>query len=169
LNAKKVQGIWKAQIMTQNTATIERTAALTEGLFAGTTVMTLAGEMPVEYLSIGDRIITRSGARALVAVRSTVLPTAQLVCISASALGVEQPAEDMRVSPDQGIHIRDWRAKALKGVAQAIIPAKELADGEYIRLETIVGACLYTLEFENAEVIYANGVEVTCTPALVAA
>lgn len=150
--------------MTQNAATIERTAAVTEGLVAGTTVMTLAGEMPVEYLSVGDRIITRSGARTLVTVRSTVLTTAQLVCISASALGIEQPEEDMHVAPDQGIHIRDWRAKALKGVAQAVIPAKELADGEYIRFETAVGACLFTLEFDNAEVIYANGVEVTCAP-----
>lgn len=156
--------------MTHNAATIDRTPiALTNGLFAGTTVMTLAGEMPVEYLSVGDRVITRSGARAIRAIRSTVLPTTKLVCISASALGIEQPAEDMRVAPDQGIHIRDWRAKALKGVAQAVIPAKDLADGEYIRTETVVGACLYNIEFDGAEVIYANGVEVTCTPSTVSA
>jgi small ligand-binding sensory domain FIST len=164
-----LQGKWKAK-MTQNTATIDRTdAALTNGLVAGTTVMTLTGEMPVEYLSIGDRIITRSGARALRAVRSTVLPTARLVCISASALGIEQPEEDMRVALTQGIHIRDWRAKALKGVTQAVIAAQDLADGEYIRIETAVGACLYSLEFDAAEVIYANGVEVTCAPVLVEA
>jgi len=156
--------------MTLTTATIDRTdAVLANGLFAGTTVMTLAGEMPIEYLSVGDRIITRSGARAVRAIHSTILPTAQVVCISASALGIEQPDDDMRVAPGQGIHIRDWRAKALKGVAQAVISAKELADGEYIRMESVVGACLYSLEFDAAEVIYANGVEVTCTPAKVAA
>lgn len=156
--------------MTQNAATIDRAdAVLTNGLFAGTTVMTLTGEMPVEYLSVGDRIITRSGARAIRAIRSTVLPTAKLICISASALGIEQPEEDMHVAPNQGIHIRDWRAKALKGVAQAVISAKDLADGEYIRMETVVGACLYSLEFDIPEVIYANGVEVTCAPKTVAA
>lgn len=156
--------------MTQNAATIDRTeTTLTNGLVAGTTVLTLSGEMPVEYISVGDRIITRSGARAVKAVRSAVMPSAKLVCISASALGVEQPEEDMRVAPDQGIHIRDWRAKALKGVAQAVIPAKELADGEYIRVETALGVCLYSLEFDGAEVIYANGVEVTCAPASVSA
>jgi hypothetical protein len=156
--------------MQQTAATTDRTdATLSNGLFAGTTVLTLSGAMPVEYLSAGDRIITRSGARVLKAVRSTVLPTTKLVCISASALGVEQPEEDMRVAPEQGIHIRDWRAKALKGVAQAVIPARELADGEYIRLETALGVCLYSLEFDAAEVIYANGVEVTCTPTAVSA
>lgn len=156
--------------MMQNTDTIDRVAAaLQGGIVAGTTVMTLAGEMPVEYLSSGDRIITRSGARVLRAIRNTVLPTAKLVCISASALGIEQPEEDMRVAPDQGIHIRDWRAKALKGVAQAVIAAKDLTDGEYIRFETIVGATLYTLEFDQAEVVYANGIELTCTPTSVGA
>ena len=142
---------------------IDRTA-LAEALIAGTTVLTLKGEMPVEYLCVGDRVITRSGMRAVAMVRSTVLPTVELVCISASALGVEQPADDMRVAPGQGIHIRDWRAKALKGVAQTVIAANELLDGEYIRVERMIGACIYTLEFEQAEVIYANGVEVTCTP-----
>lgn len=156
--------------MTHDIATIDRVeTAVTNGLVAGTSVLTLAGEMPVEHLSVGDRIITRSGARVLRAVQSAVLPTAKLVCISASALGVEQPAEDMRVALDQGIHIRDWRAKALKGVAQTVIAAKELADGEYIRVETMIGACLYTLAFDTAEVIYANGVEVTCAQATVSA
>lgn len=154
--------------MSHDVATIDRSkTGLFVGLAAGTTIMTLAGEMRVESLVVGDRIITRSGTRILKAVRSTVVPSAKLVCISASALGIEQPAEDMRVAPDQGIHIRDWRAKALKGVAQAVIPAKELADGEYIRVETVFDACLYGLEFDRAEVIYANGVEVTCTPLVV--
>ncbi len=150
--------------MTNDIATIDRTdTTLIDGLVAGTIVLTLSGEMPVEYLSVGDRIITRSGARALRGMESKVFPTAKLVCISASALGVDQPDEDMRVAPDQGIHIRDWRAKALKGVSQAVILARDLTDGEYIRHETVVGACLYKLKFDQPEVIYANGVELTCT------
>ncbi|SEN02934.1 Hint domain-containing protein [Pseudorhodobacter antarcticus] len=142
---------------------------LTEGLVAGTTVLTLTGEKPVEMLTVGDRVITRSGARHIVAMRSTVMPVAKLICISASALGVEQPADDMRVMPEQGIHIRDWRAKALKGVAQTVIAAKDLLDGEYIRCETVVGATLHALHFAQPEVIYANGVEVTCAPVTVTA
>ncbi|MGO4907169.1 Hint domain-containing protein [Pseudorhodobacter sp. W20_MBD10_FR17] len=153
--------------MTQSTVTIECNATTATGLVSGTPVMTLAGEMPVECLSAGDRLVTGSGARALVAVRSTVLPKTRLVCISPSALGIDQPEEDMRVMPDQGIHIRDWRAKALKGFPEAIIPAQELVDGEYIRFETAFGTRIYTLEFERAEVIYAGSVKLTCAPALI--
>ena len=41
------------------------------GIMRGTEVMTLKGVRPVEGLSVGDRIITRSGACALRAVRRT--------------------------------------------------------------------------------------------------
>lgn len=136
--------------------------ALREGLAAGSFVLTLAGEIPVEALKVGDRIITRSGAKTLRALHCAVIPSARLVSISASALGIEQPQDDMLVTPEQGLLIRDWRAKALRGVTQAIIPAGELLDGSYIRAETVRCACLYSLEFEAPEVIYANGLEVTC-------
>jgi hypothetical protein len=135
---------------------------MTEGMLAGTAILTLAGKVPVEHLSVGDRIITRSGARALVALRCMYLPRVQLVCISASTLGIEQPTEDMRVSTWQGIQIRDRRANVLDGVEQGVASAKELTDGEFIRLETHFWACLCSLEFDNAEIIYANGVELLC-------
>ena len=127
--------------------------------------MTLNGEKNVQDLKVGDRMITRSGARAIRSLRSLMLPTAKMVRISASALGAEEPICDMHVSFDQGINIRDWRANALKGVAQCVIPAKELMDGNYIHAETLIAACLYTVHFDQPEVIYANGLEVTCTPA----
>jgi hypothetical protein len=142
-----------------------RHATVTEGMLAGTAILTLASKVPVEHLSVGDRVITRSGARALVALRCMCLPRVQLVCISASTLGIEQPVEDMRVSTLQGIQIRDWRTKVLKGIEQGVTSAKELTDGEFIRLETHFGAWWYSLEFDNAEVIYANGVELPCLAA----
>jgi hypothetical protein len=172
LKAREDAGKKGKQHMTHHSTITAATALptdLTEGFVAGTTVLTLTGEKLVEMLCVGDRVITRSGARAITAMRSTVMPVARLICISASALGVEQPADDMRVMPDQGIHIRDWRAKALKGVAQTVITAKELQDGEYIRSETVVGATLYALHFAQPEVIYANGVEVTCSPVAIPA
>ncbi|QCO54496.1 hypothetical protein EOK75_00840 [Pseudorhodobacter turbinis] len=156
--------------MTHQTAMIGHTSAeLPEGVVAGTTVMTLMGEKCVESLKAGDRIITRSGARSLRAVHKTMHPTLKLVCISASALGVEQPEETVCVTPNQGILIRGWRAKALKGAEQAVFTACELADGEYIRLETHVAVSIFTLEFDHPEVIIANGVELACTPTTVTA
>jgi hypothetical protein len=147
--------------------TNDRRVTMTEGVLAGTAILTLTGKVPVQHLSIGDRVITRSGARALVTLRCMCLPRVELVCISASTLGVEQPEEDMCVSTFQGIHIRDWRAKVVKGIEQGVASAKDLTDGQFIRMETHFGVCLYSLEFDNVEVIYADGIGLLCLPASV--
>ena len=133
-------------------------------LTAGTTVLTLAGALPVEHLTPGDRVITRDGARTLKAVHVRTEAVARMVRVSASAIGVEQPEEDMLFTPDTQILIRDWRAKALKGCDQAVMEAAKLVDGEYIRHEPVAGARLFTLEFDAPVVIYAGGLEIAIAP-----
>ena len=139
------------------------------GLTAGTMVLTLAGALPVEHLVAGDRLITRDGARTLKAIHTRTEATAQMICISASAIGVEQPEDDMLVTPDSQILIRDWRAKALKGCDQAVMAASNLVDGEYIRHETTLAQRIFSLEFDSAVVIYASGVELAISPTAAAA
>ncbi|MGB8813652.1 MAG: Hint domain-containing protein [Paracoccaceae bacterium] len=146
------------------TTTLPQIATI-PGLSAGTMVLTLAGAIPVEHLTAGDRIITRDGARKLVSVQSTVHTDAQMILVSASALGVEQPEEDMFLAPHQQILIRDWRAKALKGADQAVVCADKLIDGEYIRAAHVAEQRLFALEFDCAVVIYAGGLELAATMA----
>jgi hypothetical protein len=140
-----------------------------QGITAGTMVLTLDGELPVQFLAPGDRIVTRSGARTLRDIEVSVISNAKMVRISASALGHDRPAEDLFVAPDQAILIRDWRAKALYGVAQAMVPAARLIDGDYIREEVVAEARVFTLRFDNDAVIYAGGLELSCAAATVAA
>ena len=142
---------------------------LDHGLAMGTAVLSLDGMMPVEYLHPGDRIITRSGARKLVAIEVSVVQNARVVRIAHGVLGVDRPAEDMIVTPDQPILIRDWRAKAMTGAEVALIAAIHLVDGEYIRAEVVPDLRLYTLRFEEDVVIYAGDLELACTAAPVAA
>ncbi len=145
--------------------------ALLSGMLAGTRVRTLEGILPVEYLEPGDRIVTRSGARRLTGVSVLVLANAEMIRIRASTLGHDRPDQDLLVSPDQPVVIRDWRARALFGAAVAAIPAARLVDGEFIQRETLQDARLYALQFDDDEVIYAEGLEIACPahiPAMVA-
>ena len=135
----------------------------------GTAVMTLEGALPVEFLAPGDRILTRSGARTLREVEVTVMQNARVLRISQDTLGVDRPAEDMVVVPDQPIAIRDWRARALFGTAQAMVPAARLADGEYIRAEVLAEVRLFTLRFDAEVLIYAGGLELACAGVMVTA
>jgi len=156
--------------MAQTSTDLNGTAAkvLLQAILMGTPVLTLDGELPVEFLQPGDRILTRKGARRVSQVAVSVIQNARVVRISHDTLGVDRPFEDVTVSAGQQIVIRDWRARAMFGTAQAMIPAKQLVDGEYIKAETMAEARFFSLSFEEDAVIYAGGLELAC-PALVAA
>ncbi|MFN3972973.1 MAG: Hint domain-containing protein [Gemmobacter sp.] len=136
------------------------------GLVEGTLVLTLRGTLPVEALKPGDRIITRAGALRLAYVDMRLEARARLVRVSAAALGAERPDADITVAADQPILVRDWRARALADADRAMIPAGRLVDGEYIRTHAMRDARLYVLHFDVAAVIYAQGLELACEPAM---
>ena len=144
-------------MITEVFGTMAHDTATASALTAGTPVLTLKGALPVEALRAGDRVITRDGARELKGLRQVAAP--RMVRVSASAIGVEQPEEDMVISADARILVRDWRARALKGCDQAVIAASRLVDGEYIRFEATCPAKSYALDFDAPVVIYAGGLE----------
>ena len=132
------------------------------GMAEGTQVLTLDGALPVEYLTPGDRILTRSGVRRLKAVEIARVQNARMVRVAADVLGTGRPEAPVWLVADQPILVRDWRAKALYGQAQALVPARRLCDGEFIRAERPAEARIYTLKLDGAAVIYAGGLELAC-------
>lgn len=140
-----------------------------DGLLAGTQVRTLDGTLPVEYLSPGDRIITRTGTARLISMSSVMRKGAEVVLISASSPGYDRPEVDLFVGPDQRVMIRDWRAKVMFGTACAAIPARRMVDGEFVRFATLTEAWIFTLHFDAVEVIYAEGLELACERATIGA
>ncbi|MEZ5913071.1 MAG: Hint domain-containing protein [Paracoccaceae bacterium] len=149
-------------------AALARSAGVS-GLASGTAVLTLDGEIPVEFLNEGDRVVTRSGLRTLRAVHVQILCNAQVVRVSGSALGHGRPDRDAILAPGQSILLRDWRARALYGVEAALVPAARLVDGAYVSAEPVAAERIYLLEFDEAEVIYAGGLELGCAAVTVAA
>lgn len=141
-------------------------AVVDHGIAAGTLVLTLDGLLPIEFLTPGDRIVTRDGARRLTSMEMTRVQNARVIRIAEGTLGVDRPTGDMIVSPDQPIMIRDWRAKAMFGTDVAMVPAARLVDGEYIRAEIVPEVRFYALRFAAEAVIYAGGLELACVSAL---
>ncbi|MFT4149859.1 MAG: Hint domain-containing protein [Paracoccaceae bacterium] len=139
------------------------------GLCAGSPVLTPEGEIPVEFLAPGDRIVTRSGTRVLRAVGVAVVTGAEVVRIGTQTLGVETPDADLLVAPLQPVLVRDWRAKALCGASAGVVAAERLADGEYIRRERMAEARVFTLQFNGTAVIYVGGLELGVPAVTVAA
>lgn len=133
-----------------------------QGMVAGTMVRTLDGVLPVDYLTPGDRIVTRAGARRLTSISVVARKQIDLVRLRASTMGHDRPDQDLLLAPGQPVLIRDWRAQALYGAPTAAIPASRLVDGEFVSLEVHRNVRLFTLRFDEDEVVYAEGLELAC-------
>lgn len=135
----------------------------TEGILAGTHIRTLDGDLPVEFIEPGDRIVTRSGAVRVISISTSLRRFAPVVRLPASTIGHRRPEADLLVSPGQRVMIRDWRAASLYGSEVAAVPAGRLADGGQVRHEITDLARVFVLHFDGEEVIYAEGLELACS------
>lgn len=137
------------------------TTAQIKGIASGTVVLTLDGALPVEFLSPGDRIITREGMRVVREV-NVHRYSGPAIRVSAGALGHDRPEQDLVLPTETMILLRDWRAQALFGKAQATVPISRIADGEFIAHTSALSMRLYDLRFDRPQVVYAEGLELTC-------
>lgn len=143
--------------------TMDITNEDTSGIAMGTIVLTLDGEIPVEHLNAGDRVITRdTGIATLRAVHMREI-TFTPYKVSADRLGEGRPVADTFVGADQHILVRGLLAKALFNSDSAMVPVSRLADGEFIAKCEEQTMRVYELEFDTAHVVYANGLEIACT------
>ena len=128
------------------------------GIAAGTSVMTMDGAIPVEFLSPGDRVITRSGLRILRAVEVRTM-SGTAVRVGPDVLGVGRPECAVTLAAGQKLRISDWRAPTIFGTPVAYVPADRLVDGEHVARTAARKLRLFTLRFDAEEVIYAGGLE----------
>lgn len=138
------------------------------GVPAGAAIMTLDGALPVDHLYPGDQVVTRRGAQRIDYISKIELPMAAcLVEVTENALG-GRPDQPIRLPMAQRVLLRDWRAKALYGQAQACVPAGQLVDGTYIRLVEADGpVTFYQISFGRPEIIHADGLELASADDLV--
>ena len=134
------------------------------GLVMGTKIITLAGELPVEHLVPGDRVITRDAGIAELLTLTSEEVEVPLIRVRAGALSHQVPEQDMYAAPGTLILIRDWRVSVLYGQANAMVPLSRLRDGYFVTECAPRRARLYTLHFARPHVIYADGLEIGTGP-----
>ncbi|MBW6506668.1 MAG: Hint domain-containing protein [Rhodobacteraceae bacterium] len=130
----------------------------------GASILTLDGALPVEYLNPGDRIVTRSGAVRLRAVHMQMVH-GPMIRVAPSSLGHDRPGHALLLSPDTPVLVRDWRAKVMFGAQQTMVAVSRLVDGDLVTRVSGEGLRSFSLEFDTAQVIYVDGVEVGCAAA----
>lgn len=150
---------------TLRTASPAPCAVPLSGLAMGTPVLTRDGEIPVEFLEVGDAVVTRQGARILHSIEVSLIAHARMVRIGGVTLGRTGPGADVLVPATQRVLVRDWRAQAFASGRQALVAAVRLADGEFIRGEILDRVRLFTLGFDQDVVIQAGGLDLECSTA----
>ena len=130
----------------------------------GTRILTSNGEVEVEELQTGDRVLTRESGEQVIcwtASRELSGTTAKAfapIRISADAFGNGLPARDLLVSPQHRILITDWRAELLFGVPEVLVAAKHLVNDHTVCVETDLDAFSYHhILFEKHETVFSEG------------
>lgn len=127
----------------------------------GSLIRTMRGEIPVEDIRKGDRIITRDhGAQPVLWVGSRKVAAKGAYCpvtIRANAFGRH---DTLRVSPQHRILLRGKEAELSTGDSEVLVAAKHLVDGDRAWVEQDGGEVEYFhLLFEQHQIVWANGLE----------
>ena len=124
---------------------------------AGTAIKTVAGDIAVEHLHVGDLVVTHSGEHRSIrwlghrtircaghASPADVLP----VRISAHAFGEDRPTRDLYVSPGHSI--------CVDVLGEVLIPASALINGTTITQDEVDTVSYWHVELDSHDILLAE-------------
>lgn len=132
----------------------------------GTLIATPKGEVPVQNLKAGDKIITRdngiqeirwTGARHLDWAALCANPHLKPVLIGQGSLGNGLPERDMMVSPNHRMLVANDRTALYFEEHEVLVAAKHLIDGRGVQQVDAAGTTYLHMMFDRHEVVLANG------------
>ncbi|MEM7723354.1 MAG: Hint domain-containing protein [Pseudomonadota bacterium] len=132
----------------------------------GTMIATPTGEVPVENLQVGDRVITRdNGLQEIRWVRHRTLnrdellkaPNLRPILIKEGSLGHGLPERDMLVSPQHRVLVSDEKTQLYFEESEVLVAAKHLLNsGSIVRMDTLRTTYIHFM-FDRHEVVLSDG------------
>ncbi|MEX0340624.1 MAG: Hint domain-containing protein [Arenibacterium sp.] len=135
----------------------------------GTRISTPDGPRAVETLCPGDEVLTRdngpqeiqwTGARRMSGARLFVMPGLRPIRLRAGALGIEEPDQELVVSPEHRWLIGGRTAQALFNTSEVLVASRDLVNDNTIHVDYQLREVTYVhLLLPSHQIIWANGVE----------
>lgn len=132
----------------------------------GTLIKTDFGEVPVENISVGSRILTRDngyqvvkwvGRRQLDYTVLTDIPSLHPIRISKGALGPDLPERDTVVSPQHRMLLNNAQIRDWFDADEVLIAAHLLTCFEGVTRETVSDVTYIHFMFDQHEIVLADG------------
>ena len=132
----------------------------------GTLIATPKGEVPVEQLNAGDRIITRdngiqelrwTGARKFDWAHMVANPHLRPIMVRRGSLGHGLPERDMMLSPNHRVLVSNDRTSLYFDEHEVLVAVKHLVDGKGILEVESIGTTYMHLMFDQHEVVLSDG------------
>ena len=132
----------------------------------GTLIATPRGEVPVESLKAGDRIITRDngiqelrwiGQRKFDWAHLTANPHLRPIMVRRGSLGNGLPERDMMLSPNHRVLVSNDRTSLYFDEHEVLVSAKHLVGGKGIFEVESIGTTYIHLMFDQHEVVLSDG------------
>ena len=133
----------------------------------GTRIATQGGQRLIEHLRPGDFVLTRDngpaevlwlGHRRMSGARLHVMPHLRPIRFRAGAVGMDEPDQDLIVSPKHRMLIRGPSARALFNVNEVLVEASALVNDRTILMDRSLREVTYVhVLLAEHNVIWANG------------
>jgi Ca2+-binding RTX toxin-like protein len=132
----------------------------------GTLIATPRGEVQVEQLRVGDRVITRDnglqeirwiGTRALSRADLNAAPHLKPVLVRQGSLGNGLPERDMLVSPNHRLLVANDRTALYFDEHEVLVAAKHLIAGQGVHTIESMGTTYVHFMCDRHEVVLSNG------------
>ena len=132
----------------------------------GTLIATPRGEVPVESLRAGDKVITRDnglqevrwiGSRALTWADLAAAPHLKPVLVHQGSLGNGLPERDMLVSPNHRLLVANDRTALYFDEHEVLVAAKHLIAGQGVHSVDSMGTTYIHFMCDRHEVVLSNG------------
>lgn len=132
----------------------------------GTMIATPKGEVLVETLRAGDKVITRdngiqeirwTGAKPVSWRDLTARPHLKPILVRQGSLGNGLPERDMMVSPNHRLLVANDRTALYFDEHEVLVAAKHLVGGKGVQQVDSIGTCYIHFMFDQHEVVLSNG------------
>tara|TARA_R110002124_G_scaffold223789_6_gene389103 strand:+ start:1645 stop:2106 length:462 start_codon:yes stop_codon:yes gene_type:complete len=130
------------------------------GFVAGTRLLCSDGMIPVEFIGIGERVISRdAGMVRVTEINRTVVET-NFIKLKPHALDEASPVAELLLPHDQMVLVRNWRAREIFAAERALVAAKSLVDDIFVEMTGKRKEVLFQISFSSPHILYAEGAEV---------